>query len=459
MDSIYSGARSVRICVQEPLRSPHLSDYKQLFHWLRRVDDGNVTPMEPWLYPTLVDLVSLRYFKRVWVIQEVALAKAAYLLVNDQELRLTTLVIDRLTYIFKQNQHEVPGIFRWYPGQRIEASIFTCLHAGMYSRATDPRDRVFAVLSLMEPHARSMIPVDYSLELEPVYTNAIIAMILTQRNLTILLHAGIGKALSSEFLHFPSDERICLNEQDLQRYILHNPDDGQDAAPDDAKLPSFFQKRRSVLFEGDSVGPWLSTIDVHIVSPMDYSREISRHESVSCVIQMPQPGRKDLLPHFRIRAHYIDFVDETHNHPDHPHDTQAPDSTWIYPYFDAGGKTNFDDLRNFLNMTSPRYPNHVTYLLGHNSEEKLFSGDYSVGFAPPGFEKGDEIFAIDGVRTPFILRRKEGIMDVPCYRIVSKCYVWSALELDCRNPGTRKGRWGRGVTRPISKQTRMIEIY
>jgi hypothetical protein len=240
MDSIYFGARSVRICVQEPLGSPHLSDYKRLFQWLRRIDNGNAALQEPWLYSTMVDLVSLRYFKRVWVIQEVALAKAAYLLVNDQELRLTTLVLDHLTLIFRQNQHEIPGMFRWYPGQKIEASIFTCLHAGMYSRASDPRDRVVAVLSLMEPHARSAIPVDYSLELEPVYTNVILAIISTQRNLDILLYAGIGKAPSSEPEYFSSVEMherhfsTSLSQQDLQRYILDSPGDGQDKAPDGA---------------------------------------------------------------------------------------------------------------------------------------------------------------------------------------------------------------------------------
>jgi hypothetical protein len=66
-------------------------------------------------------------------------------------------------------------------------------------------------------------------------------------------------------------------------------------------------------FEGDSVGPWRSTIDVNIVSLVEYSREVFMHERMSCVIQMPQPARRDLLPRFRVRAHYIDCVNEAHN--------------------------------------------------------------------------------------------------------------------------------------------------
>jgi hypothetical protein len=98
----------------------------------------------------------------------------------------------------------------------------------------------------------------------------------------------------------------------------------------------------------------------------------------------------------------------------------------------------------------------------------LFTSHFSVGF--PGIssmkrtvqqggeivQQGDEIFAIDGARTPFILRKLDRVAEH--YKIIDECYLWAALELDCWNPGTRKGRWGPGVERPTTTQTRMIDI-
>jgi hypothetical protein len=100
----------------------------------------------------------------------------------------------------------------------------------------------------------------------------------------------------------------------------------------------------------------------------------------------------------------------------------------------------------------------------------LFSSHFSIGFASVGFwlERfepdyllirpnlvvGDEIFAVDGVPVLLILRK---ICDLQ-YIIVGECYLWSALQLDCWHPGTKKGRWGPGVERPTGTQTRMIEI-
>jgi hypothetical protein len=135
------------------------------------------------------------------------------------------------------------------------------------------------------------------------------------------------------------------------------------------------------------------------------------------------------------------------------------------PYFDLGGEPNYTDLIHFLDMA---YRGRSRYHPISRMEHKLFSGDYSLGFARPYFEKGDEIYAIDGVRALFILRRKDlpetylGATDLrdtdvgarylqeesgkrtntPGYRIVGNCYMMAALELDCRNPA----------------KTRMIEI-
>jgi hypothetical protein len=51
------------------------------------------------------------------------------------------------------------------------------------------------------------------------------------------------------------------------------------------------------------------------------------------------------------------------------------------------------------------------------------------------------VWAIDGVRAPLILRKTGWLQ----YRVVSECYLWAALELDCWNPDSKKGLWGDNV--------------
>jgi hypothetical protein len=71
MGRIYSQAQSVRICIQiEPFLA-QLFDYRSLFTWLQSESTEGV------LRATSIAaaLISSRYFTRVWVIQEVALAR------------------------------------------------------------------------------------------------------------------------------------------------------------------------------------------------------------------------------------------------------------------------------------------------------------------------------------------------------------------------------------------------
>lgn len=137
--------------------------------------------------------------------------------------------------------------------------------------------------------------------------------------------------------------------------------------------------------------------------------------------------------------------------------TEADSSAFVVDLRDdATSSINLADLRAFGEIANK-------YLLQRRTH--VFTTKYSVGFAGSGFEDGDEIFAIDGVSVPFVLRRVEprrqgGEMQ---YEIVGECYLWAALHLDCWIPGSRKGRWLNDYSRrqhpnEVEGQTRMIKI-
>lgn len=114
-------------------------------------------------------------------------------------------------------------------------------------------------------------------------------------------------------------------------------------------------------------------------------------------------------------------------------------------------ETNLKDLLTF----EREFREYADELIWGTGQKRTFSTHYSVGFSRVDLEPGDFIFAIDGVRTPLVLRRCEG--SDSAYRVVGECYLWAALDLDYWNPGTKKGVWRR---RPydLGEQTRLIEI-
>ena len=489
MDQIYSNARSVRICIQDSSLTASLRDYNRLFSWLRCRRPENYAGIQTSLCSDLRHLLSLRYFRRVWVIQEVALAREVCLHVNNNVLLLDSAVMDRMESLRKQNRLRIPSALKWSTCRTIEAGIVACLQAAMECNATDPRDEVYAVLSLMEPQARSLIPVDYSLDLDVVWGNAIAAIIITQGNLDILSHVGVYRHRS---VLNNRVRRSSMNRVDIAGYL---------------EKVAFSNSHHLTLpySKGHRATPWRR----QLVMPSNHS-DISQQSATFSIIG-PPVNLNSMLPRFRVRAHYVDRIDvpmvvgvslkKRKRGKDYGDDAVYYD--WDQEPFDRIRSYSVRSLVAFfkadvdnVSTTDPHKPSHGTSgfhpgTVTSESERRealilndpgiedtdlsefirtcqisrkgrpLFTSHFSVGFPGVTLEKGivqqgDEIFAIDGARTSFILRKSDRIADH--YEIIDECYLWAALELDCWNPGTRKGRWGPGVERPTTTQTRMINI-
>jgi hypothetical protein len=461
MDRIYTQAARVFSCIHSPT-----SNYEDLFRKLQGDHSRNYT--KDMASGDLNELFSSRYFDRVWVIQEVALARAAYLLVNDDVLPLTAHVIDRMKHI-QAGTKMLPSVLRWSLGRKMKLGIIACLHASSSCQATDPRDRVYAVMGLMEAQAKSLVPVNYSFDLHMLYRIAIAAIIITQKNLDVLLFSAVNKTNPG------ADWRAepCLSINAFQRY-LDSTDESSEPNVHEFEIHKLFVKPN----------PWCATITVAAVQ--DFC-DFSGHENVSCLVEIPQDAPSGLLPRLRVRAHYIDSVCVV-NLGNECADSEVDNSRGSLPSEDImffypssifedirvtncfrGDATSADDLMPEAKMVST-YDKSTQ--LDINSKDlqrfqqigaelgfhqRMFTSRFSVGFRPFSYPPrvADEIFAIDGTKELFIMRKTADQE----YRIISKCYLWAAWELDCWNPGTRKGRWGPSLSRPTVEQTRMIEIY
>jgi len=509
MDLIYSNARSVHVCIQDSLPASFSPDYHRLFHWLISSGSRRYADVDTSLSVDLQHLLSLRYFDRAWVIQEVALARVVYLHVNDHVHPLKSIPMRRLEYLCQKENFKLPPVLGWSGYQKTEAGIIASLRAGMRSKATDVRDRVYAVLSLLEPQARSLIPVDYSLGINLVYAHVVVAIIVVCRKLDILSYATIASR-PGEHQSLNGRRGSSLRICDLQAFL---------------EMPTVTSSTRTAplslpRFEGPYTAPWRADVDVKVCMPSEY-KDTSEHRDKSCVIRTPSASLSGLLPRFHVRAHYLDRLLErdivlpvqSRRHPreiDWEMDANGEMKSFDRDIHRLDGPSNirrishalFEKFARYFKVKegTPRDTDSFLLSLGYDVRRFVvsstcltvddierkhphvaaadmleffeacetlqeghpaFFSHFSVGIA--SFDRrdsgilqpGDEIFAIDGARTPFILRNTGDFS----YRVVSECYLWAAMELDCWNPGTKKGKWGENVERPTATQTRMIEIH
>lgn len=459
MARIYRGAQNVIISIPD-LRlewaevSIPRDSFKSLFAWLHGSSTTNGSELAALKY-----LLNSRYFQRVWTIQEVALARNVILCVNDEITELSFMVLDRIRSI-----QDVPAALRWNPGLASETDVLSCLRAGIETHCSDERDKVYGILSLMEPQARHFIPVDYSLDLNTIYTNALLAVIATHGTFELLTYA---------LLEHP---RLLSRDLDMPIVPL-------------ALLEMYISSERPFKHKGsptlsaqwdDSVkAHWRPKITVRTTPILDaYVDECNDpDESIVVFENRCTLNTSCLLPRFQTRAHFIDtvswrqrFVRSTSRRLRNlAEDMKLKNCSRFLPFFsnnphpqsplfelnlelhpdekltdnNAPG-VNVQDLNKFLST-----------LKNSDDDRFLFSTHYSIGHARGKIQQGDSIYVLDGARAPFVLRRvgpKE-------YKIVTVCYLWAALELDYWNPGSKKGLWGSRHHDHACEQTQTIVIH
>jgi len=440
MDKIFSKAWRVLMCMQDD-RSGAAEQYATLFQCIQareHLDDATVLILDR--------LINARYFKRVWVIQEVALARSAYLRVNDHKLLLSPSTLATLAGLCSEHHMPVPSVLRWVPGQKSEYELTTCLAAGTECQATDPKDKVFALLSIMEPAARSLIPVDYSMHLRLVHAYTMIAIMSTQNSLDLLRYIHVQR---------PDEARFDLPLGYVSETLFRNKPQFTSG-----KSGTWQPSVRSGINDG-SAAPGNADLEVRFDTP---DEELF----------------KNMLPRFAARAHYLDTVAISRfcSHPGHRGPVRCSCSYKDLTRRSVGAseceRSQHVWLSNYVpgyNIMSQAIPTLLMGDLKQRLNEQGSSGRpssyaygfvtrFSVGCAGVDFEEGDEIFAIDGASVPFILRPTGHNK----YRLVGECYLWAALDskrsgLGLLRRGRKRKRLGHGehFAEPAD-QTRTIEI-
>ncbi|OCL03161.1 hypothetical protein AOQ84DRAFT_255541, partial [Glonium stellatum] len=145
-----------------------------------------------------------RWFHRVWVLQEIALAQYATIFCGTMSVNWGSLTsfMSRKSTEFDKGSFEsiLPTVF-----QLRTTSIKTWSHARLLdllvaSRAcqsTDPRDKIYALLSLLDPHTPVPIEVDYSQSASSLFLQVAIWCVNSRKDWNILLHVHQPLSLPS----------------------------------------------------------------------------------------------------------------------------------------------------------------------------------------------------------------------------------------------------------------------
>jgi hypothetical protein len=119
------------------------------------------------------------------------LAQTAVLHLNGETTLFEGHTVKRLDEICKQKERSIPRLSQWASLWSRNFGIASCLSMSLNSTASDPRDMVFAITGLLQPHIRAMISIDYMSPIEQVFQQAVVACLHAYGYLGILRYANL----------------------------------------------------------------------------------------------------------------------------------------------------------------------------------------------------------------------------------------------------------------------------
>jgi hypothetical protein len=412
MDRIYERAMHVHVCIED-----RRYDYSKLMRWLaHRLTSG-------FPYDQLEKLYQCRYFSRVWVLQEIALAQAVTLHVNNSHLDLTHGLISSL----RAMSISLPASLQAVGTLNRGILLKDALKGSLTAACSDPRDKVYAILSLLSASERKWIALDYSLSTEEVFINAILVCITTAGSLNMLQAARIDARHP-----WQAKESCSFSIQNFKNHLLTSIHPGLHTA---IERPQTWNSR--IRLESPEGIPLYPTED----------NEAGPSSPVQIAVQVLPQGQ--ILPCLRVHAYRLDAVRGSHKRGircsefllrysdicDRKEEYRDKDPNGQYP---RCLQESVSDLGcQFL----PPYSDEALLPLietldsvnGHG--DTLFSTQHGLGVCHEYTLPKDYVFLLDGVNQPLVLRPVQGAgcsseqgaySGYRRFRIVSVCW-WQRL--------------------------------
>ncbi|KAF2691604.1 HET-domain-containing protein, partial [Lentithecium fluviatile CBS 122367] len=134
----------------------------------------------------LQSVFKCRWFTRVWVIQEYAIANQSIIVSGAVQVSLSGHFLWKIRRACQRRCIEIPAPFYWGPGESRVSCLLDGLQSARGCLSTDPKDKAFAVFGIVEDTAKSMVPIDYSRSVEETFTRIAASIIYRGSDLGLL---------------------------------------------------------------------------------------------------------------------------------------------------------------------------------------------------------------------------------------------------------------------------------
>lgn len=150
-----------------------------------------------------------RYIRRVWIIQELTLARSAILALKDHDLYLDS-ANGALNRVAREDRGRQWLRFMGQGSKMSQTTLFEALTMTFDSQATDPRDRIFGILGVLGPNPTySGIVPDYSLSMRDSVIGAIGLTLLISEEFWPLLNIQNSNTTSQYPSWLPSLDEVA----------------------------------------------------------------------------------------------------------------------------------------------------------------------------------------------------------------------------------------------------------
>ncbi|KAI8941232.1 hypothetical protein NX059_002467 [Plenodomus lindquistii] len=149
------------------------------------------------------------YFTRVWILQEVMLAKEVHAVIGDRSVDWRSFTASVYYVQISANMHVIPvytsptpAVMLWrdYTGSGRPQTLLQFLDQSRHCDATDPRDKVFALLAMTPENSEQELLPNYRQSVQDVYISLARYLITRDGNLDVLSHC----TRHEQFHKFPS---------------------------------------------------------------------------------------------------------------------------------------------------------------------------------------------------------------------------------------------------------------
>ena len=366
-----------------------------------------------WL--SVFSLLNRAWFSRLWIWQEVRLAKEGALVLCGYDSLPWREFCNAIFFLKAISKPAVPGIPSWKCVDRVDAlsnlqfrrGLLSTLLLTRHGECTDKRDKVYAVLNLVEVRARGGLVADYSKTAYEVYQNLVLNHIEQNTSLDILKLCELGQPIADKPTWVP----------DFSSPNTYNP-------------PDYFNASAKTTPHGMYIGNGILQVTGICTAKIGHVEDIllpenpSNHEVAEIVMRIAASVTKSdgyvsggTMIDAICRTLCCDQFSDSYE----PKVSDRPDYAMSLSFF-LGLLDGNDDCNLGQFVKNQSFLNRVSAVVSERSF--LVSQDGHIGLASRTVEPGDQICILLGCDMPLILRPDE----YGRHSVVGACYVHGSMD-------------------------------